>query len=227
MKVKTLSVLAGVSAPLILTGSAGAGFVGITTTAKPNPFNLYVVNVYAEFDNPGNDIMESVAGIPNYPMSITVIGGSFWNHPAGGDTAPSTFLTGLIPSLAFDSFYTIGMKAVPQGVVDATILLNMPALTGTSISTTNGSWAAWPPTVPQRNPFDPINSFPGNGQILIGQFTIPTTAAGIVGSFLVDYTSDGVMTFSYEGFVHLFPTPGALGLFGLAGLMSTRRRRRQ
>ncbi len=84
MKVKTLSVLAGVSVPLILAGSSDAGFVGITTTAKPNAFNLYVVNVYAEFDNPGNDWMEVVGGGGGYPLSIRVVGGSLWFNPAFG-----------------------------------------------------------------------------------------------------------------------------------------------
>jgi MYXO-CTERM domain-containing protein len=227
MKMKTLSVLAGVSAPLIMTATAHAKFVGIPEPVKKdNPFGLWVVNVYAEFDNPGNDFMLAVAGTPANPLSITVIGGSFWNSPAGGDTAPTTFLTGLVPTLAYDSFYTIGMKAVPAGVVDATTVVNIPVLQGTSIATTNGSWAAVPPIAPQTNPFDPINSFPGNGLILIGQFTIPTSATGIVGSFLLDYVSDGVVTASAEGFQHPFPMPGALGLFGLAGLLSTRRRHR-
>jgi len=112
MKVKTLSVLAGISAPLIMTVTADAGFVGITTTAKPNAFNLYVVNVYAEFDNPGNDAMESVAGTPGNPLSISVVGGSFWNQPTfGGDTAPNASLFGIVPSLAFDTFVTIGVKS--------------------------------------------------------------------------------------------------------------------
>jgi hypothetical protein len=228
MKMKTLSVLAGIGAPLIMTATARAGFVGIPEPVKKdNPFGYWVVNVYAEFDNPGNDFMQAVAGSPNNPLNITVIGGSFVNSPAGGDTAPTTFLTGLIPTLAYDSFYTIGMKVVAAGVVDATTVVNMPVLSGTSIATTNGSWAAVPPTAPQANPFDPINSFPGNGLILIGQFNISTFATGIVGSFLLQYTSDGVVTASAEGFVHPFPTPGALGLLGAAGLIGCRRRRRR
>jgi MYXO-CTERM domain-containing protein len=117
------------------------------------------------------------------------------------------------------------MKAVAAGVVDATTLVNMPVLSGTSISTTNGSWAVVPPTAPQGNPFDPVNSYPGNGQILIGQFST-TNGLGVQGSFLLQYVSDGVVTASAEGFVHPFPTPGAFGLLGLAGLLSTRRRRR-
>ena len=232
MKVKTLSVLAGISAPLIMTATADAGFVGITTTAKPNPFNLYVVNVYAEFDNPGNDFMESVAGTPGAPLSISVVGGSFWNHPIfGGDTAPSAALVGAFPSLAFDSFLTIGVKMTGPGgqPFDGTTLVgNLPVpLAGTSFGTTNGSWAILGPLA-QGNPFDPINSFPGNGQLLIGQFSAVATTAliGIQGTFLLQYMSDGAVTGTFETFEHFIPTPGALGLLGLAGLLSTRRRHR-
>ncbi len=45
MKAKTLAMLVGVSAPLILSGSTDAGFVGIETVSKPNPFGLFVVLV--------------------------------------------------------------------------------------------------------------------------------------------------------------------------------------
>jgi hypothetical protein len=223
VKTKTLAVAAGVSAPLILSGSGDAGFVGVTATSKPNPFGILVCNVYAEFDNPGGDWMGGVLGPPNYPMYITVIGGSFWNQPGGGDTAPTTFLTGLIPSLAYDSFYTIGMKAVAAGVTDFTNLFNMPTLAGTQISTTNGAWAIVPPTEAQGNPFDAVHSFPGNGQILIGQFST-TNGTGIVGQFVLSYVSDGVDIDSLETFAHFFPTPGALGLLGLAALTGNRRR---
>ena len=78
MKMKTLSMLAGVGAPLIATASASAGFVGINTVIKENPFGLLVVNVYAEFDRPGEDFMQAVAGTANAPMLIQVIGGTFF-----------------------------------------------------------------------------------------------------------------------------------------------------
>jgi hypothetical protein len=52
MKVKTLSLLAGLGAPLILTGSTDAGFLGVYVTGKPNPYGIGVCSVYARFDNP-------------------------------------------------------------------------------------------------------------------------------------------------------------------------------
>ena len=63
MKMKTLSVLAGLSAPLIATTVANSAFVGFKVVQKldggsaptfyGNP--IFVCNVYAEFDNAGND----------------------------------------------------------------------------------------------------------------------------------------------------------------------------
>jgi hypothetical protein len=193
VKVKTLVVAAGVSSPLILSGSVDAGYVGLTTADQPNPFGILVTNVYAEFDNPGDDWMQAVAGTPMAPLSLTVVGGTFWNHANGGDTAPTTESIGAFPSIAFDSFYTIGMKSVAPGVEDLTELVNMPPLTGSQISTTNSSWALIPPNSAQGNPFDPVHSFPGNGRILIGQFST-TNGSKIVGSFLMQFVSDGVVT---------------------------------
>ena len=225
MKVKTLSVLAGLSAPLIMTVPTDAGFVGVYHVKKANPFDLITVNVYAEFDNPGGDWMQAVAGTPGSPLNVTVIGGTFYNNQFGSDQAPGTALVGVFPSLAYDSFFTIGIKALATGAVNALNLVNMPVLAGTSVSTTNGSWGLVPPTAAQGNPFDPANSFPGNGSILIGQFST-ADGVGIVGQFLIQYVSDGVVGQSYVSFENIVPTPGALGLLGLAGLVGIRRRRR-
>jgi hypothetical protein len=162
--------------------------------------------VYAEFDNPGGDWMQAVAGTPMAPLSLTVVGGTFWNHANGGDTAPTTAMIGVYPSLAFDSFYTIGMKAVAAGAADFTYLLNMPELTGSQISTANGGWAIIQSESGQGNPFDPVHSFPGNGRILIGQFST-TDGSKIVGSFLMQFVSDDVVMQA----VASFPGPSCAG----------------
>jgi hypothetical protein len=229
MKMKTLSVLAGISAPLIATAAADAGFVGINVTTKANEFGLFVCNVYAEFDNAGNDAVQAVAGTPNAPLNISVVGGSFWNQAGfGGDTAPSQALIGLFASLEFDTFVTIGMKSTGTGGFpggpDGTTLVNYPQpIAGTSTATSNGSWAILGP-LPQGDPFD-AGSYPSGGQVIIGQFSTED-GIGITGTFLLQYLSDGVVTATVESFEHFIPTPGALGLLGAAGLIGLRRRRR-
>ncbi len=227
MKTKTLSILAGVSAPLILTGSSDAGFVGIKTTSKPNDFGLLVVNVYAIFDRPGQDFMVAVLGTADTPLRIEVIGGTFYNTPNfGTDQAPTTFLIGLFPSLAFDTFLTIGVKAVGtsgQPKDNQTIAPGFPNLTGSVIQTITSGYGLTPLT-PARDPFDAAY-FPGNGHILIGQFATSNGSA-ISGTFLIQYTSNGVQ-FQQSGvsFFHV-PGPGALAVLGAAALIGRRRRRR-
>ena len=85
MKLKTLSVLAGLSAPLILTSATDAGFVRVFVRAKQsiNP-NRRICNIYAEFDRPGEDHMNIVGGTPLNPMQIDVISGKFFNPLPGG-----------------------------------------------------------------------------------------------------------------------------------------------
>jgi hypothetical protein len=224
-------VAAGLSAPLILTASSGAGFVNVHQVLMPNEFGLYVVRVYAEFDNPGGDQVHHVAGTPGAPMNINVIGGEFYNHPFGSDLAPSTAFVNAFPSLAYDSFYTIGIKALATGEINALNLVNLPHLTGTSVHTTNGSWGLVPPTAAQGNPFDPVHCYPGDGRVLIGQFSmdIPDEGPyGVTGEFLISFVSDGTVVLqSYVNFSAIVPAPGLPALFGLGGLLLTRRRRRQ
>ena len=111
MKLKALAVAAGVSAPLFLVGSAPAGFVGIKTVSKPNPFGLFVVNVYAEFDAPGEDRMFAISGTPLAPLSISVIDGTYFQHEFGVDRPPNPAVFEFAPSLRYDTFVTIGVKS--------------------------------------------------------------------------------------------------------------------
>ena len=142
MKVKTMALLAGASAPLILSGSAWGGFVGTKATSKPNEFGLLVVNVYAVFDRPdpgdgSGDHMISVAGTPNAPLNIEVIGGTFYNNPFGGDQAPHDHLLAAFPSLAYDTFVTIGVKVAGAVKDTLTITTGFPiGITGSSLNTT-------------------------------------------------------------------------------------------
>lgn len=228
MKMKTLSVLAGVGAPLIATATASAGFVGIKVVGKENTFGLIVCNVYAEFDRPGEDLMQAVAGTAGAPMLIQVEGGgSFYNQAFGTDRPPLTNLVAAFPSLAFDSFVTIGVKAVgPNGqpADKMTITPGFPGVSGTALSTTVSGWAITPDE-PAADPFNP-DYYLGNGQILIGQFST-ADGTGISGTFLIQYVSNGAPGSQVVSFSHVVPTPGALALLGTAGLIGVRRRRRK
>jgi len=53
------------------------------------------------------------------------------------------------------------------------------------------------------------------------------TPYGITGEFRMHLISDGVDVEAYGTFSSIVPMPGVLGMFGLAGLLSTRRRHRE
>ncbi len=238
MKMKTLSLLAGVAVPMIATATASAGFVGIKTVAKENAFGLLVVSVYAEFDrpptpdpkNPGgfifHDLMQAVAGTANAPMIVEVIGGTFYNHAFGlaTNSSPLTALiNGGFPSIAFDSFASIG--AHNSGAVfpdETTLAPGLPLIAGSVFQTTESGWGVTPLDA-QGDPFNTDYSS-GNGQILIGQYSTANGTA-ISGTFLVQYVSNDKVGQSIVSFFHV-PTPGALALLGTAGLIGARRRRR-
>ncbi len=226
MKTKMVSVLAGVATPLILTAGASAGFLGIKSVFKPNAFGLYVVNIYAEFDRPGQDLFTKIAGTPNTPMLIQVEGGgTFYNHAFGTDRPPLTTLVTAFPSLAFDSFATIGVKQVgPNGqpADNMTITPGFPGVSGSALATTESGWAITPDE-PAADPFNP-DFFAGDGSVLIGQFSTADGSA-IQGTFLIKGSTNGQAgnLQSVVSFFHV-PGPGALWLLGAAGLLGSRRR---
>ncbi len=228
MKREVLSVLAGVSAPLIFTAGASAAFLGIKAVGKPNPYGLIVCNVYAVFDRPGQDFMKAVAGTMIAPMVIRVEGGgTFYNHAFGSadNSSPRTTLIAAYPSLAYDTFATIGAKVSSAAFPDATTLTpGLPLIAGSVFSTTVAGWAVTPIN-PQGDPFNTDYSS-GNGQILIGQFST-ADGTGISGMMALRFVANGGLTSNYFSFSHVVPAPGAVGLLGMAALFGAGRCRRR
>ncbi len=222
MKATTLRVLVGVTAPLILTGSVQAGFLGIKIVSKPNEFGLLVCNVYAVFDRPGQDLFIHVGGTSNAPMLVQVIGGTFYNHSFAGNSAPTTMLVNAFPSIAYDSFVTINAKVTSNAFPDQTVQApDLPTIQGTQFATTIAGWAIIP-DAPQADPFNSDYGGTGNGQSLFAQFATADGSA-IRGTMLIGYISNGVSIDAIVSFYHV-PGPGALWLLGAAGLLGSRRR---
>ncbi len=221
MKVTTLRMLVGVTTPLILAGSAKAGFTGISAVSKPNEFDLLVVNVYAEFDRPGQDTMRLVAGTARNPLTIEVIGGTFYQHPSGDDRAPLGVMVDDFPSLAYDTFVTIGVKCVGDPPCQPIDAVNFTGTFGLN-TLQDVAWAISPDDA-QGDPFNPLY-FAGDGRVLIGQYSTLDGVA-IQGTMLLQYISNGAPgAQSVVSFYHV-PGPGALWLLGAAGLLGHRRRR--
>ncbi len=228
MKAK-MAGLAGIGAPLILTGSAPAGFVGVTTVHKvvlPHYApDLYVCNVYAVFDRP-DDEMVAVAGTPDHPLNIFVKDGTFYQNAQGAPlTAPFIQFVGH-PLLPCDTFVTIGTKTndLFSTLDDVTTTPGL-AFVSDHISTSNGSWFILPSGPGQGG----LGAPDANGHVLIGQFTVVLDGIveGIAGTMLLQFTSNGVSgQQAYVEFNHPIPAPGALALLGLGASAGACRARR-
>jgi hypothetical protein len=233
--IKTLSVLAGVGAPLILAGGAEAGFRGIKAVAKPSIQGRFICNIYAEFDRPGEDHLNIVGGTPDNPLQIDVISGKFFNPTfASGDLAPSPDEIAMNANAAEDTFVTVGVKVFNdsgpgQGGQPTNNTGFAPGWTTfgtTSLSNTGFGWFVTP-FDPQGDPFNP-DYVAGNGQILIAQLTIQDSDGdgfvAVSGQMILWMISNGTMLEVPATFFHI-PGPGGLAALGLAGLLGRRRRR--
>ena len=148
-------------------------------------------------------------------------------YQEGTDRAPFGNLVAVFPSLAFDSFVTIGVKQLGgkggQPEDQLWLLPGWPGFGASTLLLVNAGYSITPNN-PQGNPFDPVNSFPGDGRVLIGQFSTADGGA-IRGTMGLSYRSNSVAIDTFETFFHV-PGPGALAMMGMAGLIGTRRRRR-
>ena len=192
MNARTYAIAVGVGAPLILAGSIHAGFTGISAVSKPNPFGLSVVNLYAEFDRPGEDLMLAVAGTQGNPLFIEVVGGTFYQHPVGTDRPPNAQLVDVFPSLAFDTFVSIGVASAGIGgqPEDWMVLgAGWPGFGASTLHFTNNLWVVTPDNA-QADPFN-ADFVAGDGRVLIGQFSTEVGTA-VEGTMLLAYFSNGI-----------------------------------
>ena len=229
MKTSCYLLLGSLCTPLILAAPANATFTGLSTETRTNAFGLDVISVYADFSTPG-DQLTSIAGTPLSPLNLSVIGGTFYQHAVGSDLAPLDTTVAMFPSLAFDTFVTIGVEVFdiagdgggqPQNL---TLLLpTWPGFGPSSLSTISSGWFVFPFS-PQGNPFN-TDFVAGDGRTLIAQLA---TADGTAfeGTMLVSFMdSFGLPGSTTATFTHVIPAPGTLLLLGVAGLCSRRRRR--
>lgn len=224
MKIRNAMLVAGCFAPLILAAPASAAFTGLSTEARSNGFGLTVVSLYADFDQVG-DMLVAVAATPASPMNISVIDGTFYQHAFGSDRAPLDAIVAGSPSLAYDTFVTIGVELFGPTGQSEDLSFTLPTWPGfgpSSLMTVSSGWLALPGSA-QNNPFDP-GFVAGDGRILIAQLAT-TDGSAFEGSMLVQSVGAGGPGMTYAHFTHPIPAPGTLALLGLAGLAARRRRR--
>ncbi len=201
------------------TGDAILGFetkLALNDDGSPNDL-LFVTNVYVRFTEADDRLL-----LIGFAQIYTQNGSNFYQHPLGGATAPHSDLIPDFPSLAFDTFVTIGMKTNDGS--DTTATDPAYADLGNKIV---GGWYA------DRNSGQgdagnyPLNP-DGTYWILIAQLTVDNKPGnGLAGSMLVFWQEyPGAPVSGNEASLGI-PTPGTLAFLGLAGLIGPRRRRRR
>ena len=218
MKKSTLSLT--IVAGSLIASSAMADYTGLTSVNVDNGDGTWTAQIYANF-SAATDELDAVFGDAQNALSIST-SGMFYQNALGGATSQSInpALIPLFPSLALDSWVTIGR-------IDQTdnALLNIGIdfsgfEAGGSISTDNGSWFA--------TPDDPQVLAGDDLRVLVGQFTMmgmDDNVSGVLnlqgkaGDFETFQARDQAFDFS------MVPAPGALALLGLAGVASRRRRK--
>ncbi len=203
VKARTLILLAGLGSPLIVAGLASGAFVGVAIEGAPNQYGILTVQIYALFDNLEQDHLLSVTGTPDLPLHIRVYGGNFYQHQFNfGDTAPREDLVVIFPSLAFDTFVSIGRLTQTISDPDTTQLSKgWPGFADCSLIGSGLSWsvpADDPQGVPDRD-----------GRVFIGQFST-ANSHHLGGLLLIKAISDGDPDFqAYITTCQLAPCPRA------------------
>jgi hypothetical protein len=105
----------------------------------------YTVDVYALVES--GDRLDAVAGDTNMDKIISALpNGSFWQHPFGANDSSgiNPALIGTFPSLAFDSFVTIGLLDQTDNALSTQGIDFSAFMSGGDIFTDNGAWYITP-----------------------------------------------------------------------------------
>jgi MYXO-CTERM domain-containing protein len=220
MKKSTLSLT--IVAGSLIASSAMADYTGLTSVNSDNGDGTWTAQIYANF-SAATDELDAVFGDAQNALSIST-SGMFYQNALGGATSNSInpALIPLFPSLALDSWVTIGLSDQTDNAL-LNIGIDFSGFeAGGSISTDNGSWFA--------TPDDPQVLAGADLRVLVGQFTMmgmDDNVSGVLnlqgkaGDFETFQARDQAFDFAYG----MVPAPGALALLGLAGVASRRRRK--
>ncbi|MHC4977075.1 MAG: hypothetical protein ACYTF7_10800 [Planctomycetota bacterium] len=205
MNIRALTIAAG----LVAAGSANAALIGFEARSIGDTGYGERFEIYALFDE--------ASVILNVFDAAWVSDGNFHQSgaPFGSDTAPNSGFFSFDPSLPSDSFVTIG---VTDSAVSTDISTDPAFVFGAN--TVSGGWF-------DGDPGSQDGATDGANEVFLGQLTIVGGARGdsgpMSGTAGVTFFDAGGGTVQQVG--AFVPTPGAMALFGLAGLTAGRRRR--
>ncbi len=216
------SIFAGCVGVLAISAAASASAVtGMSIETVENGIDGYTTHrIYANLEAGAR--LDAVYGNSIGALEIyTSDGSSFYQNAFGGDTSTqiNSALFGVFPSLAYDSFVTIGL--LDSGNSNALLLAGFADGGGFGdfntagyLGTSNGSWLVTP---------DDAQGNPVNGRVLIGQFTT-NDGVDVLGQVNLQGSGADGETYQVVGATWV-PAPGALALLGIAGMAGRRRRR--
>lgn len=223
-----------IAGAMAITGGANATFVGLLLENKTDDAaqaqGLFVCNIYAVFSQAGDNI---TAVNSNSTTTDDPNGFHQENHPFGSnpDGPPISFEVTVNPNVIYDSFVTFGRKFTDVGPGGTDVLSFTPDWTDPGGgfqggNTMLGGWFLSNPTTGQGLAGSYAQNPDGTYSILLAQLVVSKTA-GIIGNWTIGFLAQGQTQgeFATVDFVHV-PTPGALALLGMAGLLGVRRRRR-
>jgi len=218
MNNKTLSLT--IAAGTLIAGSAMADYTGLSFEGVDNGDGTWTARIFANF-SAASDELDAVFGDAQDSLSISSSGG-FYQNALGGATSANInpALIPLFPSLALDSWVTIGLEDMTDNNMLNIGIDWTDFEAGGDIMTDNGSWFA--------TPDDPQVLAGADLRVMVGQFTMFGTDSNVSGVLNLQGKVGDFETFQARGQAFDFsmiPAPGALALLGIAGVASRRRRK--
>jgi hypothetical protein len=154
MKTTTRWATVSTAAAVLFAGSAMGDLQGLDfqvagvnhiSGAQAPAGDHYTVDVYALVGV--GDRLDAVAGDSNVDKMVSALPtGSFWQHPFGANDSAgiNPALIGTFPSLAYDSFVTIGLLDSTDNALSTQGIDFGAFATGGDIFSTNGAWYVTP-----------------------------------------------------------------------------------
>ncbi|MDP7005821.1 MAG: hypothetical protein QF718_06390 [Phycisphaerales bacterium] len=203
----------------MVVGSAVADYAGLSYDWWSNYDGTVTCQIYASFTEE-TDELDAVFGDSENALSVSA-SSSFYQHYLGTYAAPMAALLPLYPSLALDSYVTIGRTSdVDNNMLDIGIDWSDFEESGGDIYTDNGTWFA--------TPDDPQVLAGEDLRVLVGNFTTYGYDSYIYGVLNFQGRQGDFETFqarNQEICSPPCPSPSAIALLGLSGLVSRRRRK--